>query len=349
MKRLLSVLLFLIMAALAFWGILQYAHRQAEEKAEQRSPSSYVTVYTDLPSGMLEALNDSFYRETGLRMNLVYMNKAQLLKGNAGEGENTGGPDIYISSQDVLIQLKKEKLLQPYTSAQTDTALNLFKDGEGFWTGVWVDPVVFSVNAEYASKHPAFSYTWNEVLARNSVRLSMTDFIAADMAEDLLMCMAENFGIEDTFQLLGKAQKHIVQYGKYLSTPSRMAGMGKCDIGISGLNEAVRTQKEKMPVLIMYPEDGSPWYLLGAGISVNGKYPDRGQKLLNWLLTSSSYKDIMEKNQYYYVYVNDYTLNPDNAGNPLVFWNLEKLYFDEGKKDLLTRWGEEIRFGGTNN
>ena len=57
----------------------------------------------------------------------------------------------------------------------------------------------------------------------------------------------------------------------------------------------------------------------------------------------------MEENRYYYIYVNDYTLEPDAAGNFLQFWNLEKEYFDEGKKDLLTRWGEKIRFGGTNS
>lgn len=94
------------------------------------------------------------------------------------------------------------------------------------------------------------------MLTRKSVQLSMTDFIAADMAEDLLMCMAEHFGINETFQLLYQAQGHVVQYGKYLSTPSRMAAMGKCDIGISGLNETLRTRNENMPVTIIYPEDG---------------------------------------------------------------------------------------------
>ena len=70
---------------------------------------------------------------------------------------------------------------------------------------------------------------------------------------------------------------------------------------------------------------------------------------MNWLLTPESYKKDMENNQYYYVYVNDYNLPPDRAGNSLSFWGLEKAYFDEGKKDLLTLWGEKIRFGGTNS
>ncbi|MGN0954478.1 ABC transporter substrate-binding protein [Dialister sp.] len=348
MKRLASVFLFLLLAALAFWGILRFARQQAEVKAEKLYPSEYVTVYTDMPSGMLEALGDTFYHDSGLKMNVVYQSKSQLLKSGSGS-DSMPAADLYITSQDMLIRLKNEKMLSPYASAQTDTALNLFKDEECYWTGLWVDPVVFAVNEDYAKKHPAFAYNWNEVLGRSSLRLSMTDFIAADMAEDLLMCMAEHFGIEQTFSLLGKAQKHIVQYGKYLSTPSRMAGMGKCDIGISGLNEAIRSQKDKMPIVIMYPEDGSPWYLFGAGVSSDAAHPDRAQKLLNWLLTSSEYKEQMEENQYYYIYVNDFTKEPDSDGHSLDFWNLEKMYFDEGKKDLLTQWGEKIRFGGTNS
>ena len=140
------------------------------------------------------------------------------------------------------------------------------------------------------------------MLTRKSVQLSMTDFIAADMAEDLLMCMAEHFGINETFQLLYQAQGHVVQYGKYLSTPSRMAAMGKCDIGISGLNETLRTRNENMPVTIIYPEDGSPWYLYGAGLSKSSLNPDRGRQFIEWLLNPEGYKKIMEQNQYYYVY-----------------------------------------------
>lgn len=206
-------------------------------------------------------------------MNVVYLSKSQLQ--SRQDASDTPAADLYITSQDSLMKMKKENMLVPYASAQTDTALNLFKDEECYWTGLWVDPVVFAVNEDYAGKHPAFSYSWNEVLTRSSLRLSMTDFVAADMAEDLLMCLAEHFGIGETFSLLGKAQNHIVQYGKYLSTPSRMAGMGKCDIGISGLNEAVRSRQEKLPVVIMYPEDGSPWYLFGAGISADAAYPNK--------------------------------------------------------------------------
>ena len=57
-----------------------------------------------------------------------------------------------------------------------------------------------------------------------------------------------------------------------------MAAMGKCDIGISGLNEVLRTKREKMPVMIIYPEDGAPWYLYGTGLLAESAHPERGER-----------------------------------------------------------------------
>ena len=346
MKRLLSVILFLILAGAAFLGIFQYAKNQENLKKQRSDTTEKVVVYTDLQSGMLEPLNAPFYKETGMKLDIVYLTSNQMVQGSSDSDKI---PDVYITSQDSLVKLKDNKMLEPYFSSRTDTALNVFRDDDSYWTGIWIDPVIFAVNKDFILKHPAFSYTWTEVLTRKSVQLSMTDFIAADMAEDLLMCMAEHFGINETFQLLYQAQGHVVQYGKYLSTPSRMAAMGKCDIGISGLNETLRTRNENMPVTIIYPEDGSPWYLYGAGLSKSSLNPDRGRQFIEWLLNPEGYKKIMEQNQYYYVYVNDEDMKPDVIGGDLRFWDLKKMYFDEGKKDLLNQWADKIRFGGTNN
>ncbi len=346
MKRLLSVLLFLILAGAAFTGILQYAKKHEEMRRQEAYPIEKVVIYTDIFSGILENLGNAFYQDQGIQFDICYVSTNDLLR---RKNQDDKPADVYLTSQDALIALKQNGQLTPYSSSQTDTALQIFRDEDSCWTGLWVDPVVFAVNPDFISKHPAFSYTWDEVLSRQSVRLSMTDFIAADMAKDMLMCLAEHFGIEDSFRLLSKAQQHLVQYGKYLSTPSRMAAMGKCDIGISGLNEALRTKNEKMPVAIIYPEDGSLWYLYGVGLAADSSHPERGKALIDWLLNPGPYKSMMEKNQCYLVYVNDEGSSPDAAGNSLQFWRLEKKYFEEGKKDLLNQWGEKVRFGGTNN
>ena len=344
MKRLCSVLLFLLLAGGAFWGILCYAKNLEAERRQEQHPVSKVVVLTDLSPDVLDPVKDAFYKKQGLAVEIFYVSGADLLKKTSAEEK---AADVVITSQDILMRMKENGQLAAYSSSRTDTALNLFKDEEAYWTGLWVDPIVFAVNPDFLKKQKPFSYTWAEVFTREEAQLSMTDFIAAEMSKDLLMCLIEHFGPDYAMELLGRAQQHLVQYGKYLSTPSRMAAMGKCDIGISGLNEVLRTKREKMPVMIIYPEDGAPWYLYGTGLLAESAHPERGECLIDWLLDSAKYKSIMEKNGNYFIYVNDDAAEPDAAGNELVFWELEKRYLDEGRKDLLNLWGEKVRFGGT--
>lgn len=344
MKRLCSVLLFLLLAGGAFWGILCYAKHLEAERRQEQHPVSKVVVLTDLSPDLLDPVKDAFYKEQGLAVEISYVSGADLLKKTSAEEK---AADVVITSQDILMRMKENGELAAYSSSRTDTALNLFKDEEAYWTGLWVDPIVFAVNPDFLKTQKTFSYTWAEVFTREEAQLSMTDFIAAEMSKDLLMCLIEHFGPDYAMELLGRAQQHLVQYGKYLSTPSRMAAMGKCDIGISGLNEVLRTKREKMPVMIIYPEDGAPWYLYGTGLLAESAHPERGERLIDWLLDSVKYKSIMEKNGNYFIYVNDDAAEPDAAGNELVFWELEKRYLDEGRKDLLNLWGEKVRFGGT--
>lgn len=106
MKRLASVFLFLLMAALAFFGILRFARQQAEVKAEKMNPSEYVTVYTDMPKGMLEALGNDFFQESGLKMNVVYLSKSQLQ--SRQDASDMPAADLYITSQDSLMKMKKK-------------------------------------------------------------------------------------------------------------------------------------------------------------------------------------------------------------------------------------------------
>lgn len=341
MRRLIPVISFLILASTAFWGILQYAKIQEDLKKQTSVKAQTIKICTDLQSNILDEIGKEFYAETGFQIEIIRMTAEQLgSNGHQGIGE----ADIFLTSQTNLEELKKNKALRSYSSESTDTALEQFKDFEGTWTGIWLDPIVFVVNKEFAARHSLLNYNWNNIMTSPQIRLSMTDFIAADMAEDLLLSMAEHFGITEALYLLSEGNSHIVQYGKYLSTPSRMAGMGKCDIGISSYNEAMRAQKENLPLQIMYPTDGTSWYLYGIGLSADSKEPELGRKLMNWLLTPTHYKKVMQDNGCYFIYVNDSALPADTNGNPLSYWELEKKYVDERKKILLNEWIEQVRF-----
>lgn len=106
MKRLLSVILFLILAGAAFLGIFQYAKNQENLKKQRSDTTEKVVVYTDLQSGMLEPLNAPFYKETGMKLDIVYLTSNQMVQGSSDSDKI---PDVYITSQDSLVKLKDNK------------------------------------------------------------------------------------------------------------------------------------------------------------------------------------------------------------------------------------------------
>ncbi len=341
MRRCGAVLAFLAAAAAVFFFLLRYGEQQERLHRDIQEPMEAIQIYTDLPQGAVQIFDEPFAEIHGMRLAVQEMTGAQMVQA----AEAGRKPDLYLASQRALEALKAAGHLAVHVSEQTDTVLNARKDADGFWTGIWINPAVFAVNVDFAATHPAFFYTWDEVFSRQSVRLIMTDFIAAEYSEDSLMSLVEHFGREGTFARLHEAAGHIVQYGKYLSTPAHMAAMDKCDIGISGLDEAEKVRQEGMPVRIIYPEDGTFYYLYGAAVARGGTHAEAAASFMDWLLDSEERGALLREHGYYFLYVNDSRRKEDDARQKIEFWPLNKQYTEEGKKELLDQWLQEIRFG----
>lgn len=345
MRRTWPVILFLLLVLAVFSGIFSVLQKETaarqEKEAETAVPEQTLTVCSDMPDELLKLIGDAFFREKGIRLDITVLPPSQM----TDKISSADPPDLILTSQDMLQNLKKKHLLRPYLSQNTDTVLNEFKDIDGSWTGIWLDPVVFAVNSDFSSQHPDLVYTWDQVLGRPDIQLSMTDFVASDMAEDFFLSMTEFYGPDEAFRKLKEAAPHVVQYGKYLSTPARLAAMGKCDIGISGMNEARRVLQEKLPIRIIYPSDGTSYYLYGAALGPGQKHREEAVKFIDWILSSGHYRHLLEESGYYYEYTNGTEEYPDSRGADIHFWPLQKQYTEEGEKLLLNQWIHEVRFG----
>lgn len=341
MKRICAITFLLAVILIACMYIFHYANLHKSQEVQEQKDIKKVILITDLPSELIEPLKKSFYDSKKISVEINYINQENLNNSNSDIFKNS---DVIITSQENLNKLKSMKKLYKFTSEKTDTVLNIFKDKDNYWTGIWINPTVFIINKKFIDNNPDFIYTWDEIFSHLNIRLSMTDFIASDISKDLLMSMAEHFGQYGAFERLWIANQHVIQYGKYLSTPSRMSAMDKCDIGISDYNEAKRTENEGLPIIITYPVDGTAWYLYGVA-SLKKDINNESIEFINWVLDSENYKKYMEDNKNYYLYSNDMNVVSDKFGRELNYWELEKIYNQEGKKLLINLWIEKIRFG----
>lgn len=339
MRRVASIIGFLCLLVMLFAGIFYYAHfRDVRRAQNQIKMAPAVTIYTDLPQGTLSLLDKLFFEKYGMHLSV----KTSSLQTLAAQ-KNAEAPDVYILSQGGLLELETEGRLFPYVSDKTDVVLNQYKDERGYWTGVWINPAVFAVNTDFAFSHPAFRYTWDEVLSRQSVRIVMTDFASSDYAADGLFSLIEHFGWVGGFDRLRHSASHIVQYGKYLTTPAHMAAMDKCDIGISGYDEAERVRQEGLPIRVIFPEDGTYFYLYGAALGK--RETEKGEIFIDWLLSENSTIPALSEGGYHFIHVNAARFPEDDAKKQLSLWPLRKIYAEDGKKELIDTWIQEIRFG----
>ncbi len=338
MKRIGGAILFLLLTFAIFGFLFLKAQAQWHTAEETENPKGpHITVYTDLPQGTISLLVPSFRADTGICADVTEMTGDEM-KESVCAGKRA---DVYLASQKVLMDLAQKGALASYTYG-TEAVPADFKDEDGRWTGLFVNPVVFAVNRDFAEKNPNFIYSWNDVWQRKSVRIAMLDFHATEFSSDSLMCLVEHYGTAEAYRLLAEAAPHVVQYGEYLSMPAQMAAMDKCDIGISGYHEARRLQADNMPIRILYPEEGT-WYFL-YGTALDAGAGNDAKAFFDWLFSKGASDKKLSENGFLFIPANAETWPADDADGNLYVWDLKKKYTESGKTELLEKWVRDVRF-----
>lgn len=293
---LLLISFFVLIIAIAGTTLLAgYAGNQRPENVKT------ITVYTTLPIEQVSILASEFERQYNIRVTIMPMPPSELLARTLAE-KNAPKSDLLLSDASVLREAKKLGLLLPYTSELVDIVPDRFKDKDSSWTGLWYDVFVFAVNKDAIKAAPIDTLTWNDLIKSN-LRLTMTDFLAADAAAHLLFTLVSAQGEDQTIQYLNKLHPQMVQYAKFLSTPARMAGMGEADIAIAVQSETMRYVNNSFPIKIVYPEDGTAYLLTGAALTGASASMPEAKQFVDWLLQARA-QQILSDSKYFFIPVN---------------------------------------------
>jgi iron(III) transport system substrate-binding protein len=339
MRRYLPLLVisfFIVAVVLAGTFLASYAGHK--DPAAVRS----IVLYTTLPVEQAVLLAQEYEKTAGVRVNVVPLTAADLL---IKAGLEAGSPkaDVFLAAADTLEQAKKDKLLQPFASEQTDIVPVRFCEAEDYWIGVWYDPIVFAANKDYLKKLPEIPASWAALADTPDYRLVMTDFLAAEASANLLYSLASVGGEEQTLAYLARLHPRIVQYAKFLATPVRMVGLGEADIAVAVQSETLRYVREGFPVQEILPAEGTAIYLTGAALSVRAPHADDARKFIDWLLQDQA-QQLLFNNKYYFV-----PTNPESKmAKAYDIKNLNLFDYNTGltpqqKAKLLDKWVQTVR------
>ena len=315
---------------------------------KERRPMQEFTVYTTLPAEHASILTAAYEKQHGVRVNFVPLSSDNILSRlkEQATGDNNGACAMVLADRETLMKAAAAGVLVPYLSQAGDQVASDFREENGYWVGVWYDPIVFCVNKDYLKTQAQIPDTWMELAQKKNVRIGVTDFLVADASANLLISMIAQYGDAAAYDIWRQIHPKVVQYARYLSNPVRQAGMGEVDISIAVESETIRYMQDGYPLQVVYPADGTAAMVTGTAIAFKAGEKDAvaAKEFADWLLTDDAQLALQEQG-FYFVPTNPGTLAYKSfAGKNMILFNQPGLFSTEQKHDFLDRWVKEIRF-----
>lgn len=327
-------------------GVLYYGIIVAKDKEKEKTAvpiKAELTVYSDIPDNIAMVLAQSYEASHHVRITILPLTESQMAERlQLPVSEQTG--DLIFTSQDNLMLAARQKQVTSIMSEATDAVADRFKDPEGLWVGLWIDPVIFAQSNNFYNGQGRYVTTWHSLALPGSWRVIQTDFIAAQSAANILYSFVEIRGEEEALKYFIELKPHITQYAKFLSTPVRLASLGETDLGIGNYSDGRQYMLHNYPVKIIFPGDGTPYYLTGVGLLKNSQKAAESKEFIAWLLSKQT-AQLMIDNGFYYIFMTPEVPKPmDSLGREPVLLNTRGGYTEEGKKVLLNLWIDQVRF-----
>lgn len=344
MKKYLPLLAVIVFIA-AMLGLSNYIWTQQEAAKAQKAYEAerHLVVYSDLPNDVNTDIAAAFYERTHMRVQIYSKTDNQIT--NSMDNSRSHQPDILIASEVVLQHQQTKGRLKPYDSEVTEQVPSTFKDADGNWTGLWYNPMVFVLSKRYYEQQGQRINTWDDLLTDSQLALVFPDLASMDIAGDFLCSIVESRGLEETSLYLKELQNHVAVYSQSMSTSARRVASGEADMGVLDAATARQYNMDGAPIVIVYPQDGTAYWLTGAAVTQWCEDDELSQLFMDWLY-SDDVTQVLHKNHIYLTGASDIAPKElDVKGQNLVLLPVKKDYTEQGRREIQDWWLKNVRFG----
>lgn len=342
MKRIGAIVIILLFVV----SLLFYAYTIEKKRELEKNISPVIaslTVYTDIPSNIAVLIAKEYEEKYHVKVNMLLQTEEQMADLLSKKSTLPNSDLVITSKSNLQLGVHNDKFGSIVTE-ESDIVGDQFKDVNGKWVGIWYDPIVFVMNENYFKQHELELLNWQRLASVGSWSVIMPDLFASYEAGNILFSFVEEKGEEQAFDYFIRLKRHVTQYSKFLSTPIRLVALQEVDVGIGPYSIAKEYMGKHYPIRLIYPQDGTPYYLIGVAMIKNSKQDKIVKNFISWLQSKELY-ELLSKNNIYYIYTNPEIVKPkDNVGYELELFDTKGDYTIEGQKELLKKWLNKVRF-----
>lgn len=264
-------------------------HSPLMAKAAQKPLKIYIAY------GKPDFLISEIARHTGIAVEHEGMSSGAVLK--KLRSRKDAGPigDVWLGGGvDSFIKAKNAGLLEKYLSPNAKHIPSLFRDRDGFWTGVSIVVINFIVNPGRAKEKGAvIPQSWSDLLQPEfKGEILMSDPAISGTAYIAVQGILQSMGEEKGWEYLESLNRQIRDYPKRGFVPPTSAAKGDVIVGMApGVEPEWLEGYETQTV---YPRDGIPWWPSPVAIIKGTKNLENSKKVIDWCLSAQG-QEVLKK------------------------------------------------------
>lgn len=294
-------------------------------------------LYSEIDPKITELLVDAYNEQFKNTKNFQKLKAIYELK----DKEN---PDLVLASTRTLTGLKMDKRLQVTNFKSAELLPFDYKDVDGYWSGIFYDPVVFVINQEFARRVGQQNLKgWNDLESLQGARYVVESLNNSPGSMNLLAAMASHMGEQSAISFLWNLNRSVTQYAKFPFSSIRMVATGEADMTVTVQSMVFKYLESEFPAYVTMPKEGTPANLYGVAVFKGSESTFANQQFMNWLLVDDNPKIIMQKADSGFMFLLPKGPNKP-AVDPRTIW-LNRDYLTLPKLEALAgQWLEKVRF-----
>ena len=187
--------------------------------------------------------------------------------------------------------------------------------------------------------------TWSDRLTDSNMVISFPDLAATDIAGSFLCEYVELHGQERAELYFRSLQTRIGAYSKTMAPVMHRVAGGEAQAGVVDAVTARQYRFDGAPVFVVYPQDGTAYWLIGAAATRWCSDEEETGKFIDWLLSLEA-ADVLRKNRMQFNFANSaIAVQADSKQQGPVFFKTVKHYNDKDRRAMQDWWIRTIRFG----
>lgn len=256
-----------------------------------------VTAYTSLEETDGVAVFKQFTADTGIKVDWVRLSSGECVarleaeKGNPQTSVWVGGVGLN------HIEAKNKGLTTPYKSPKAINLPGNYKDKDGYWTGIYVNPLSFVSNTNLLKKYNLTApKSWAEICdPKFKGQVQMANPGSSGTAYNVLVTLIQLFGEDKGFEYIKKLDNNITMYTRSGAAPGKNACLGEVTVAIGYTGMAIRYIADGYPVVQTFPSEGTGFEIASISMVKNGpkKEINNAKALIDFALGESCAKVIV--------------------------------------------------------